>query len=72
MPSLIPIMAYGLLVSYKKQWKYQKNPHLGFCFSFHYGNRQSAIKKQYKTKGIRMCELIYGNFTSKPDNESSK
>lgn len=45
MPSLIPVMAYGLFASHKKQWKYQKkNSHLGFCFSSHYENVQSAVK----------------------------
>jgi hypothetical protein len=45
MPAPVPIMAYGLCVSHKKQWKYQrKNSHLDFCLSSHSGNVQSAAK----------------------------
>lgn len=70
MPSLILIMAKALSVSCKKQWKYQKNSHLGFCFSSHYGNGQSAVKNTKPKEHV--YELICGNFTSKPDNESCK
>ena len=70
MPSLIRIMTYGLFVSCEKQWKCQKNSHLGFCFSSHCGNARSAVKNTKREE--HMCELIYGNFTPKPDNESSK
>lgn len=66
-------MAYGLFASHKKQWKYQKkNSHLGFCFSSHYENMQSAVKNTKPKKRIWVnlsVEILLPNLTMRLVNK---